>query len=239
MEPSPVDSVHTEAHVNNQKDRARQEKGQPAPDPEARVVNKGKRDVVEADGRQVQKEIRYRGYKTHASVDTETRVVTSIAPALGNSADNEFFHKLFYHDRTLGLPTKAYAGDKAYDDTDIFALIEAWGMDVAIALRRFRLSKKDANKERWHELVATPEYQEASKLRYRVEQPFGQAKDKHGFERCRYLGLLKYGIQAFFTFMAVNSKRIVKLLTGLTFRELAKGRRKEVFVPVYATMPWA
>ena len=87
--------------------------------------------------------------------------------------------------------------------------------------------------------MATKAYQVAVQIRYRVEQPFGQAKDKHGFERCRYLGLPKYGLQSFMTFMVIGAKRIVKLLTGISFRQLAKGRRKEVFKPVYASLPWA
>ena len=78
--------------------------------------------------------------------------------------------------------------------------------------------KKDANKQRWIDLLATPEHQAARKVRYRVEQPLGTAKQHHGSGRCRYLGLLRYGIQAFLTFMVVNVKRIMKLLTGVTFR---------------------
>ena len=34
-------------------------------------------------------------------------------------------------------------------------------------------------------------------------------------ERCRYLGLLRYAIQGYLTAMAVNLKKIVKLLTGV------------------------
>jgi len=234
-----VDSVHTQADVNREKDKRRQEKGQAPRDPEARVVHKGEREVVEPDGKRTKKKIRYKGYKTHASVDAKTRVLTSILPALGNSADNKVFPHLFEHDQSLGLPTTTYGGDKAYDDTDIFERIEDKGMHVGISLRRTRTAKKDANKERWLALKATAQYQQAKKVRYRVEQPFGWAKDKHGFERCRYIGLLKYGIQAFLTFMVVNCKRLVKLLTGITFRPLAKGRRREIFKPVYAELPWA
>ena len=234
-----VDSVHTQADVNREKDKRRQEKGQAPRDPDARVVHKGEREVVEPDGKRTKKKISYKGYKTHASVDAKTRVLTSILPALGNSADNKAFPYLFEHDQSLGLPTTTYGGDKAYDDTDIFERIEDKGMHVGISLRRTRTTKKDANKERWLALKATPQYQEAKKVRYRVEQPFGWAKDKHGFERCRYIGLVKYGIQAFLTFMAVNCKRLVKLLVGITFRPLAKGRRREVFTPVHANLPWA
>ena len=38
--------------------------------------------------------------------------------------------------------------------------------------------------------------------------------------------------------MAVKARRIVRLLTGLTFRELAKGRLAAAITPVYATLPW-
>ena len=112
-------------------------------------------------------------------------------------------------------------------------------MHVGIKLRKTRTSKKDANTQRWLDLKQTPHYRAATKVRSRVEQPFGQAKDKHGFERCRYVGLLNYGIQSFLTFMVLNAKRMVKLLTGITFRKMAKGRHKEVFKPVFATLPWA
>jgi len=39
--------------------------------------------------------------------------------------------------------------------------------------------------------------------------------------------------------MVLNCKRMVQLLTGITFRPQAKGRRAEVFRPVYANLPWA
>ena len=77
-----------------------------------------------------------------------------------------------------------------------------------------------------------------------MEQPFVIAKKSHGFELCRYIGLSRYGIQSFLTFMVLNSKskmrprrRMVKLPTGITFRPLAKGRRAEVLKPVYANSP--
>jgi len=59
-----VDSVHTVADVNNEKDRKRQEKeGKPPRDPDAQMVNKGKRRVVGPDGKERIKQIPYRGYK--------------------------------------------------------------------------------------------------------------------------------------------------------------------------------
>jgi hypothetical protein len=169
-----LDSVHTQADVNNDKDRERQEQGKEPRDPD---------------------------------------------------------------DRTLNLPTQAYGGDKAYDDTDIYERLAVEGLDTAIALNDYRTAKKDATHARWHELVADPLYQERKKQRFRVEQPYGIAKRWHGFERCRYLGLVRYRIQALLTFMVVNAKRLVKLLTGVTFRAQAKGRRAEHLKPVLGTIP--
>lgn len=229
-----LDSVHTVADVNNEKDRDRQEHGQAPRDPEATVVNKGKREVVEPDGKRTKREVRYKGYKCHVSVNAATGLVTTAHAALGNSADNKAFPGVLAHDRTLQLPTTRYGGDRAYDDTDIYARLESEGLQSAISLHDYRTSKKDANKQRWIDLQNSAEYQQAKGLRYRVEQPFGVVKQRHGFRRCCYLGLERYKIQALTTFLIYNAKRIMKLLTGITFRPLAKGRRAEVFTPVYA-----
>jgi len=234
-----LDSVHTQAHVNNAKDRDRQERGGKARDPEARVVHKGKRRVVRPDGQKTTQEISYRGYKTHVSVNASTGIVTTVLPALGNSADNEAFSELRAHDRSLDLPTRAYGGDKAYDDTDIHERLVQEQLNTAITLKRQRITKKDAHKDRWLQLLADPLYQQRVKQRFRVEQPFGNAKHNHGFERCRYLGLARYRIQSFLTFMVVNAKRMVKLLVGVTFRPQAKGRRAERVTPVLAATSWA
>jgi len=234
-----LDSVHTQADVNNEKDRERQDQGKGPRDPDAQVIHKGKRSVVEPGGRRTTRDIRYLGYKTHASTNAKTGVATGIIPARGNTADNKAYPALRQHDRSLPLPTTTYGGDRAYDDTDIHERLAQEGLHSGICLNDYRTQKKDPNKQRWIEMMATPEYQTATALRYRVEQPFGIAKKSHGFERCRYIGLPRYGIQSFLTFMVLNCKRMVKLLTGITFRPQAKGRRAEVFRPVYASLPWA
>jgi len=70
-------------------------------------------------------------------------------------------------------------------------------------------------KEVWLELIQTPAYQEGRKARYKIELKFGEAKQGHGLGRCRYIGLLKFGIQAYFTAIGLNLERMVKLLTGV------------------------
>ena len=58
-----LDSVHTQANVNNNKDGDRQDQGQGPRDPDAQVIHKGRRSVVEADGRRSVRKIWLRGYK--------------------------------------------------------------------------------------------------------------------------------------------------------------------------------
>jgi IS5 family transposase len=49
----------------------------------------------------------------------------------------------------------------------------------------------------------------------KIERRFGEGKQGHELGRCRYLGLLGYTVQTFFTFIALNLTRMVKLLTGV------------------------
>ncbi|MCL5950156.1 MAG: transposase, partial [Chloroflexi bacterium] len=54
------------------------------------------------------------------------------------------------------------------------------------------------------------------------ERKFGEGKLWHRLGRCRYLGLVRYGMQAHLTALALNLKRIVLLLTGVPFRPRAR-----------------
>lgn len=65
-------------------------------------------------------------------------------------------------------------------------------------------------------------YTEGLRERYKVERKFGEARKWHGFRRCRYVGFIRHAIQSYLTFMALNLKRLVKLLTGVSFRGEAK-----------------
>jgi len=233
-----LDSTHTQADVNAEKEAQRRSQGKPPRDPDASVVDKGQREVVEPDGRRVTKRIRHSGYKTHVSTNAKTGVITSFTVTTGNRADNKQFPILHAHDQALGLSIRAYGGDRAYDDTEIYEQLAAHGQEIGIHLRSFRTRKKDANKERWLELEASPQYQQDRAQRSRVEHSFGPAKQKHGFGRCRYVRLLRYRIQALLTLLVTNSKRLTKLLTGITFRPQAKGRRAERLQPVYDALPW-
>ncbi len=217
-----VDSVHTVANVDNDADRKRQEQGQPARDADASVVHKGKRSVTEANGQVTTREIQYHGYKSHVSLNAETGLITSLTPTTGQAADNVHFPGLLEHDEQVGVDARVYAGDMAYDDTDLHERVWQAGKHSALRLHAYRTAKKDGNTEVWQDLIVTTDYQAGLKERYKIERKFGEGRLWHRLGRCRYLRLVRYGIQAHLTALALNLKRIVWLLTGVPFRPRAR-----------------
>jgi IS5 family transposase len=220
-----VDSVHTVADVDNDADRRRQEQGKPPRDRQAGLVRKGRRRQTGPDGKVTTREVQYRGFKAHVSLNALTGLIISLRPTGGNAADNRQFPYLLAHDQEVGVGAEIYAGDKAYDDTDLHVRLWDHGQFPAFRLRRFRTAGDSSRHRFWQSIEASPEYQAGEAERYKIERKFGEAKLWHGFGRCRYLGLVRYGIQAHLMAMVLNLKRIVLLLTGVRFR--AGSRRPE------------
>jgi IS5 family transposase len=217
-----VDAVLTVADVNVEKDRKRQKQGKPLAGPDAEVVHKGKGEVTKADLTTQVEEVIHRGYKTHVSMDAETGIVTSIKPTLGNVADNTQMPALVKHDAEIGVPGETYAADRAYDDGDLHSMLEDMGKHSALKLRKLRTQKKDQNKQPWIDMLVDPFYQAGQWVRGRIEAKFGEAKSVHRFGRCRYRGLDRFKMQSYLTFMVLNLKRMVLLVTGIRMRPLAK-----------------
>jgi IS5 family transposase len=217
-----VDSVHTLADVDNEADRQRQERGRPPRDKQAQLVKKGKRRKTGPDGQVTEQNVQYLGYKSHVSLNAETGLITTSAPTGGSAADNEQFPKLLAHDAQVGVAAQIYAGDKAYDDTDQHYRLWQQGKHSALRLNDYRTAASNAHRAYWQQVKDSPEYQTGLAERYKVERKFAEAKLGHRFGRCRYLGLLRYGIQAHLTALVLNLKRIVNLLTGVRFRPGAR-----------------
>ena len=121
-------------------------------------------------------------------------------------------------DRRKGIVPGTLAADKGYDDGENHYYLQEQGINSAIRLKKNRTGKKDDKKEGWVKLKENPAYQEGLKERYKIERKFGEAKKWHGFGRCRYTGFIRHAIQSYLTFMALNLKRLVKLLTGVGFK---------------------
>ena len=213
-----VDSVHTQADVDNDADRERQQQGQPPRDKQAQLVKKGRRRKTGPDGKLTMQELQYLGYKSHVSINAETGLITSLMPTGGSAPDNKQVPELLAHDAEVGAPAEIYAGDKAYDDTDLHVRLWALGKHSALTLNDYRTADSNEHRESWQRIKDSPEYQAGRAERYKIERKFGEAKRWHGFGRCRYLGLLRYGLQAHLTALVLNLKRIVLLLTGARLR---------------------
>jgi IS5 family transposase len=125
-------------------------------------------------------------------------------------------------DRRQGLPVDTYAADRGYDNGENHYLPETLGIHSAVLLNRYRTEKKDKNKQVWIDLKKTDRYQAGKKERYKIERKFGEAKANHGLRRCRYVGRLRYTIQAYLTAIALNLKRMVKPLTMVSFKGRAR-----------------
>jgi IS5 family transposase len=215
-----VDSVHVIADVNVRKDKQRQQEGNPPRDRDAGWGSKGKK--TEETGNGTEKRIKYfYGYKDQVSLNSEAEMVTTVIPGQASDYDGHKLMRVVDKDLTK-VKVDIVATDKGYDDGENHYALEQKGIHSAIRLNRRRLEKKDVNKDGWMKLAESPEYQQGIKERYKIERKFGEAKKWHGFERCRYLGYARHGIQSYLTFMALNLKRLVKILAGVSFRSDVK-----------------
>ncbi len=210
-----IDSVHSEANVNTAKDKGRKDDGKGPRDPDAKWGVKGKHKAKDQTGKDVDQVKYFHGYKEHVSMNAESNLITSLEVTSGEAYDGHHFCSLVDQDLAQNIPVDTYTADRGYDDGHNHYYLEHLNLQSAICLKDKRTKKKDANKEVWLELIQSPAYQEGRKERYKIERKFGEAKQGHGLGRCRYLGLLKFGIQAYFTAIVLNLKRMVKLLTGV------------------------
>jgi IS5 family transposase len=216
-----VDSVHSIANVNTDKDQKRQRKGKGPRDPDARWGVKHTRKVKNEAGKEEEQVQYFYGYKAHVSLNAENGLITSLEATSGEVYDGHHFTGLVDRDLEQELPVEIYTADKAYDDGENHYNLEVRGLHSAIRLKKTRIEKKDDNKQVWLDLRQTPQYRQGLKERYKVERKFGEAKQSHGLGRCRYLGSLGFAVQVFFTAIMLNLKRMVKLLTGVGFKTQA------------------
>lgn len=213
-----VDSVHSIANVNTVKDKSRQKHGKGPRDPDARWGVKQTHKVRTEQGREEERAEYFFGYKAHVSLNSENGLITSLETSPGSDYDGHHFCSLVDHDLKQRLPLDVYTADKGYDDGDNHYYLDLRGLYSAIRLQKTRIGKKNNNRQPWLDLLNTPQYHEGLQERYKIERKFGEAKQGHGFGRCRYLGSLGFAVQAFLTAIMLNLKRIIKLLTGVGFK---------------------
>jgi IS5 family transposase len=197
-----IDSVHSEASINIAKDEKRKEKSEDPHDPDAQWDVKGNYKVENENGQEVERMKYFFGYKGHVSMNAESNLITSLEVTSGEAYDGHHFCSLVDQDLVQSLPVQTYTADRGYDAGDNHFYLEYHHLNSALHLKDFRTKKKDANKEVCLELIETSEYKKSLKERYKIERKFGEAKQRHGLARCRYLGLTGFGVQAYFTAIA-------------------------------------
>lgn len=216
-----VDATHSTAAVDVKKDQERQDRGGRPRDGDAAWGTKGRKRVRTVEGRAVLTNKAFYGYKAHLSLNAESGLITSVRVSRGNQTDGKQLPKLVAKDQEVGLKGEVYAGDKAYDDGDNHELLRCQGRSSALCLNAYRTRKYPEGL--WVEIKGSVDYQEGQRQRYKIEQKNAEAKRWHGLGRCRYLGLAKYAVQALLTAMVLNLKRMVFMLTGVRFRQVARG----------------
>jgi IS5 family transposase len=216
-----VDATHTIADVDVGKDNERRDGGAKPRDENAAWGSKGRKRVRTADGQTALVNKAFYGYKTHMSLNAQSEMVTSVVVTPGNKPDGQRFSALVQADEAVGVEGSVYAGDKAYDDGDNHELLRCRGKSSALCLNGYRTRKYPEGL--WADLKASADYQTGLKERYKIEQKNAEAKRRHGLDRCRYLGLARYAVQALMTAIVMNLKRMVLLLCGVRFRGVAGG----------------
>ena len=152
------------------------------------------------------------------SLNAESGRINTVKPGYGDEYDGRWLPYLVERDLKKGIGVKVVAADRDYYDGENHYFLGQKGINSVIRLKESRTGKKDKHKEGWVKVKESKEYQEGLDERYKIERKFGEMKKWHGFGRYRYLGLARHTIQLFLTSIAVNLKRMVKLLTGISFR---------------------
>ena len=200
-----IDSTHTGADVNPGKDEQRQHQdGKPPRDPDAAWGTKRIKNVRDKDGKTRQIPESFFGYKIHASVNPDSDFVTSLVITNGSAYDGYSLKPLVHKNLGKGLTVAAVTADRGYDDGDLICFLEDNDILPAISLKKTRTAPK------WLQLQGDLDYQHALAKRKQIERLFGEAKLHHGLGRCRYLTKQRTALQAYFTFMVMNLKRLIK-----------------------------
>lgn len=179
-----VDSTDVKAKVDTFKIK---DNPDASPDKEARHSYKSKKKP-------------FFGYKAHASMDSDSELITKLDTTPGNIHDGKEFPKV------VDTQSRMTTADKAYDSNKNHRLLKEQRTTSAI------ITKKNRKSSRLRKHQLKPEIIAAQRERSKIEHKFAELKRFHGLKDARYWGLAKMTIQFTMTAIACNLKRIVKLL---------------------------
>lgn len=225
-----IDSTHTVANVNTDKDRARQksekdggeDKGPRDPDSTWGVKKILK--VKTVSGEKVKIPQYYFGYKSHLSGNSVTNLITSYCVSGMHAYDGAYFEPLMRDDLRKGVSVRGktgYAADRMYDDGDLHAWLNQERLKDGINLKYVKDGDRTVEgkvKARFTRFTTQKEFEETSGERYAIERINASCKKDIGLGRSRYLGLMKMEIQTSMTALCHNLKTLVRHFTGVPLR---------------------
>ena len=151
------------------------------------------------------------GYKAHASIDSDSELITKLDTTPGNTHDGKVFSKV------VDSQSRMTTADKSYDSNKNHRLLKMKGITSAIIVKKNRRSPCLRGQQKKPEVIS------AQRERPKIERKFAELKRFHGLKEARYWSLAKMSIQFIMTAIACNLKRIVKLL----FRDGCPGISKD------------
>lgn len=164
-------------------------------DPEARCGRKGSKPNSK----------RWYGYKGHINQETETELVTAVITTDASETDESQLVPLVDKEREFRgeSAVRKQGGDKAYvGHTE--ELTEREILDYVIPRDNMKLELKVKNRNK--------HYLYLKRQRPKIERKFAEGKKHHHLRQARYRGRWKVHIQNLLTFIAINLKRIIRLV---------------------------
>jgi IS5 family transposase len=217
-----IDSTHTVANVNTFNDRKNQDtEGKPR-DPDASWGTKKTEIRKTVEGKKVKVPVHFYGYKTHLDGETDFGLIHGFHTTDGATADIDgwdvLIHRVLSEKQRKGIDV--LLADKAGGCPVWINILEKYdGILTAFSLPENMLTKGE-HKEKWQAYKADEGRKAFKKERYVIERINADLKNNHSLRRCRYLGKIKYHLQAAMAAIAHNIKIMVRLITGVKFRSI-------------------
>ncbi|MFH1369438.1 MAG: IS5 family transposase [Elusimicrobiota bacterium] len=149
------------------------------------------------------------GYKGYVQMDKDSEIIVSSTVDSANKQEYNHLEELI--DGTVEKP-EALTADKAYDTRQVNELL------IRKDIRSGVIHKKEPKKPVagiFYQKTPRPKEEELyfKRKRLAVEHKIAELKRWHNLRFARFIGLIKTKIQMFLTCIAVNVKRIVKLIS--------------------------
>jgi len=132
----------------------------------------------------------YFGAKQHIGVDSESGLIHTVETTTAKVHDSKMLKKCLHGEEEI------ISGDKAYGKQELKKQMRKEGKIYMITEKKVRGKNLSQKQKNWNKKI--------SRVRGKVEHPFGIIKNLWGHRKCRYKGLKKNNLQWNFLAMLSN-----------------------------------